>query len=421
MGEQYFSTSGIPEIIIEEVGGSLSMKGWERPEVVVKGDPEELNASEQDDAVTIRSRGDLSLRVPQGSSVRVDAVRGDVSLKLLDDELTIQDVSGSLDLRNVGGVNITAVRGDLSARNVQGDFSAETVNGSVSVRNVQGDCLLPSVSGDAEVRNVTGEVKVQANGSIGMRLNRAVEGDHSIRAQGDVEVRLPTVASLKVTISSRGQSIRLKLPNGNLEFDKNSHEFTLGEGAGSLVIDAGGSVVISARGEENWGGFEEAEEAGDFSFPSDLNEQIARQIEAQMEAISRQMNEQITNLSATIGRAGLSAEDSEQIMRRARESSERATARAQEKMKRAQEKLERKLEAARRRNEAKAQGFERRAQGPARRSWGFEWPMPPTPPAPPRSPATEEERLMILKMLEQKKISLEEAEKLLAALEGKAS
>jgi hypothetical protein len=34
-------------------------------------------------------------------------------------------------------------------------------------------------------------------------------------------------------------------------------------------------------------------------------------------------------------------------------------------------------------------------------------------------PVTEEERLMILRMLEQKKITLEEAEILLSALEGK--
>jgi hypothetical protein len=36
-----------------------------------------------------------------------------------------------------------------------------------------------------------------------------------------------------------------------------------------------------------------------------------------------------------------------------------------------------------------------------------------------QEPITEEERLLILKMLEEKKISVQEAEKLLAALEGR--
>jgi hypothetical protein len=36
-------------------------------------------------------------------------------------------------------------------------------------------------------------------------------------------------------------------------------------------------------------------------------------------------------------------------------------------------------------------------------------------------PVTDEERLMVLQLLEQQKITIEEAEQLLAALEGKAS
>jgi hypothetical protein len=52
-------------------------------------------------------------------------------------------------------------------------------------------------------------------------------------------------------------------------------------------------------------------------------------------------------------------------------------------------------------------------------------PMPPVPPAAPARPVkdsrvSEEERLTVLRMLQEKKISIEEAEKLLEALEGKS-
>ena len=42
----------------------------------------------------------------------------------------------------------------------------------------------------------------------------------------------------------------------------------------------------------------------------------------------------------------------------------------------------------------------------------------PTPPGPPSEPVAEEERLAVLKMLAEKKITAEQAEQLLAALEG---
>ncbi len=95
-------------------------------------------------------------------------------------------------------------------------------------------------------------------------------------------------------------------------------------------------------------------------------------------------------------------------------------------MRRAQEKLERKLEAQRQRKEHRAQELDRRT----RRSWKFEWPAPPAPPArpkpsapasPPAPSETGGDRGRApdhLTMLEQKKISLEEADQLLSALEG---
>jgi hypothetical protein len=56
----------------------------------------------------------------------------------------------------------------------------------------------------------------------------------------------------------------------------------------------------------------------------------------------------------------------------------------------------------------------------SRRGWGFEgFGVSQPPQAATGDPVSEEERLMILRMLEQKKISIAEAEQLLAALESR--
>jgi hypothetical protein len=108
---------------------------------------------------------------------------------------------------------------------------------------------------------------------------------------------------------------------------------------------------------------------------------------------------------------------------------EEATRRAMKASMRAQDQSERvqhRVDAAMRRAEEKMRSAERRSahMGISVGRWGvnFGGPRPPVPPAPPRPPSdpvTDEERLTILKMLQEKKISLQEAEKLLAALEGK--
>jgi hypothetical protein len=200
------------------------------------------------------------------------------------------------------------------------------------------------------------------------------------------------------------------------------YELTLGDGRTEMRLACSGNISLSVQS----GGFGSAENESQFDaevagmsaeFSQQISRQIESQIEAQMESITRQLNEQMSYLSSTINNTGLTPEETEKIMERAREESERATERAQERIRLAQEKMERKLEAARRRAEMKAEAAQRKSQPYGRSSWNVQWSAPQ---AAPVEPVSDEERLMILKMLEQKKITPEEAEQLLASLEGKA-
>jgi hypothetical protein len=421
MDQQTVTTSEAPEILIDLILGDLQVKGWDRAEVSVKANQDDLSLEEQDDVVRLRCQGSCAIRLPQGATVRVEQVQGEARFKLLEDQLTINQVMGSLILRNVGESHIDSVHGELMAKGVAGDLIVERVHGNASIRDVEGACQLTEVSGNADLRDIEGPVTLTSNGNLSLRLSEMEAGAYDLTCRGNASCRIPGDASLK--IRAEASTIKVKFPNESKTLHGETYERVLGGGEGELDISASG--VLSLEGDN----FSDEEADGDEEFAGfgpEFSQQIAHQIEsqigAQMEAMTRQLNEQMANISSLVGKAGLSPEQTEEIIQRARESSERAQERAQERMRRAQEKLERKLEMARRKTEQKAHAAEHRAHRQhGRHSWTFGWSSsnPPTPPQPPRNPASDEERLMILRMLEQKKISLEEAESLLSALEGK--
>ena len=196
------------------------------------------------------------------------------------------------------------------------------------------------------------------------------------------------------------------------------YNLTIGEGEAKLILSAGGNLLLGASSLD-WG-FEDFDvDIGEDieSMTEVINEQVTQQIEAQLEMLEQQLETQMDNLSTMISTSGLSPEKAERIVEKARSASERASTRAQAKLQRAHEKLQRKLEAARRRAERQARTAERAARDRRRRPSTFEW-SPPQPETP-GEPVSDEERLMILEMLEQGKISTEEAEQLLSALESK--
>jgi hypothetical protein len=113
---------------------------------------------------------------------------------------------------------------------------------------------------------------------------------------------------------------------------------------------------------------------------------------------------------------------SERINRRVQAAMERAQVHVEEAGRRA-EATGRKVEAAVRRAEAKARAAEVRARRGARINMNvgrWEWDLSPKSPTETGQAVSDEERLTILRMLQEKKISLQDAEKLLAALEGKS-
>jgi hypothetical protein len=419
--EKRFSPTGeTPEILIE-VHGNLRLRGSEEAEVIAKADSsEDLSVEGEGDRLTIRCKSDCTVITPYTSNLIVQVVHGEASIKALEGNLVIDMVHGNLDLRNVGVTRLTGVHGNLTAKHIDGDFQIGRVEGNATIRDVLGNFIVSeSVNGNLNLNDVEGDASATADGNITLRIDPLPGQSYDFKASGNVMCRLPPDASVKLDIWS-GNKTTVDLPGmERKEKGGSSLVFTLGDGDASIKLHADGNTLVSSWTPE----WEFADDFGedfvsDFEgMAEDIGQQVARQIETQMEMLEHHLGEHLGRLSSSLGAAGISPDEAERIKQRAREASERATARAQEKMQRAHEQMQRKMEAARRRAEHKVHAAHRRHAGHDRRGWSFQWPSGKSETA--GDPVTDQERLLILKMLEEKKISLIEAEQLLEALEGK--
>lgn len=462
MSKQTVTTGSNPLVLIR-VDGNLAVKPSDELDVTVKSEnPEDVHLEQNGDEVSVVATTDCTVYVPEQAKVRVERVSGEASFKALageleiqsiegnlslrsiglariervagnvdckamESELEIQSIEGNLSLRSIGSARIERVEGEFLAKHVEGDLTLGGVAGNVTVRDLEGVFVVrDEISGNLSLDDVEGDVNVKVAGNASLRLDPQSDQEYVIKAAGNLVCRLPDDASVKVEVSQAKRVTIDSRPQGLSETADAPHTWTLGDGEAKLQLSADGNVLIANRAPD-W----EMETDFDVDFGAEfdgmaesIGEQVARQMEAQMAALEQQLNAQMGRFTTTA--RAISPEEAERIAQRARAASERAAAQAQERMHRAQEKLERKLAAARQRAEQRAQRAERRAQRSetGRHAWRFEWhttpkpPTPPTPPEPPSEPVSDDERLVILHMLEQKQISLEEADKLLSALEG---
>ncbi|MCL4504480.1 MAG: hypothetical protein M1434_13105 [Chloroflexi bacterium] len=470
--EQSLNTGDTPEVVIEQANGDLRLMGWERPEVLAKVEGELSLRQNDDKIVRLRCGGDAVVRVPAGASLIVEQSQGDLRIKSVNGRVKVGNSAGDLSLRHLGEVQVGAASGDASLKhiagtlnidNVNGELSLLDVNGAVSIGNVSGDLSLRAVNGDLGVDSAGGDLFVEGvkgkvfigniagdlraagvqgefklgnvagdastSGAPGPIMVEKVSGDlnaqgvlgiqavvsgdatlsfasthvpSNVTASGDIVCRFTPDASATVRITSASNNITVNTPSGGRSIEEGSYELKLGGGETAITLNASGdaTVLSNATAGETSQGKPHPEFDFDFDFDRDFGA-----------------------FGSSWGAFG------ERIAQRAREAAERATANVQAKVQAKVAQATRRAEEQARRAETQARRAERRAQGMMGRrmnfgsagGWRVERPPAPPPPEPPREPVSDEERMTILRMLEQKKITAAQAEQLLTALSGKGA
>ena len=400
------------EIQFGQVDGNLQLRnvGMISLEQV---DGDFLAKQVQGDLRAHRIDGNANIGDVQGHCL-IENIDGDAQLQAVQGDVKLEQVSGSLRLREIGAATIGQVDGDFSAKQVRGDLQVQQIAGNADVSRIQGRFATETIEGDLTLNGGEGDVLAKVEGNAALQLALPPGREVRITAEGDITCQIPPAASAKFHLMSESDILINKLAAPTRRA-KGEIEFIVGAGEASLVLVAEGNIVISgSRVDGQWGqnfenefnfgaefGPEFGERAGEFA------QQIASQIEQQVSALTRQLDEKL----ATLG------------------TGDELASRVQEKVQAAMRKAEEKISEAMRNAERRAQEAERRAAEmdvrQRRQGWGFTPPVPPVPPVPPRAPkapkmasASDEERLMILRMVGEGKISVEQAEQLLAALSG---
>jgi hypothetical protein len=355
---------------LDQVGGDLSVVGWDGADLLIKGDEEEARFAQTGETVSVSSSSDLSLRVPKGASLLINSLGGDASVRGVLGGIEIKEIHGDLSIRDAGAVSIDTVNGDFSLRGAKGSLYVKNAHADVSVRDVEGHVTLESVADDLALRGARGNIKVNVGEDVVVYLEPKADGAYAVNAGDDILLVLPSHAN--ATVSMQGDAIDVDWPGLEKDEDATERVVVLGDGSARISLSAGGDVRLTNQADAG----ETAAEFGNFAglnFDwSGFGERISRQVE-------------------------------------------QATARAAKRAEEAARRVERQVERRARRGRV---GLE-----VGRWNWDFgkggpKPPTPPTPPEPPAEPVTEDERMAILKMLAEKKITAQQAEELLSALEG---
>lgn len=394
MYQKRISTTESPRVEVTACQGDLAIATWDNAEVLIEVDSEEmLTVEEHEGAVALAANSDCNLTVPAGASLVVVQAQGDLSVRGVGGTVEATTVRGDAEVRQVNGaVEFGTVGGDLLAEEINGPLSARSVAGDAYLRQLSGMLYLSGVGADLVGRGWTAGADVaQVGGDISLKTVFAGPFTYDIQAQGNLIVKaLPGSSATFALQTARGQ-IKAKGVTGEMT-EEGQWKGTVGDGEAQVTLTSThGNVLLKAVGERD-------EEQERTAFAADFGK-IGAEAGMAAQELAWRIQQRVAEKLAKIDFEAIARREAE----RARRYAEREAARAQRKVEKAQRKAER---------------AQRKAQ--KKMVWRLEWGTGrgPQRTAARDQPPSEEERLAVLKMLAEGKISTQEAETLLQALES---
>lgn len=446
MKRRTLSTGPTPKILIE-TRDDLVVTGWDQPSVTAEaGISDELLMEQSGNVITVAGDS-IRLSVPRGATCIVESCAGQAALREIRGTVSLGSVGGSLILEKIGSADapttVESVGGEFSAHDIGGALTVQLVGGHAILADVAGPCALEQIGGHLELTEIGAGLQAQVGGHASLAFNPVPGQSYRVEAGGNILCTLPDSANAE---------LRMESPVFSGKDGQDTRRVLLGEGGAIVNLEASGAIrinhpamqaqqpgeawTVEVENEDSTEGSTEEKtktsgHSADFDIDLDLEElgALAETFATDLAAkITSKLGVLSDRLPGILASAGLSNEEADEISRQVKESTMRAAERAQAKAHRAAEKAARKAErrVAKARRKAEQAGFQMSYAPP-------QSPRPPRPPQaptapsavgvaapPPTSSVTSEERMTILRMLEEKKISVAQAETLLAALEGRS-
>jgi hypothetical protein len=287
--------------------------------------------------------------------------------------VVIGKVGGDLKLEKFGGASIESVGGDCVIKQAEGAIEITRIGDSLHGDGVIA-LLAGSVGGDVRLVNVTGKIEVTAGDEVTIRSSLTDLPEIRVNAGSDIHLIVPKDAKGLLDLHSGSEDIKIHAGGQDAELEDSDAELPMGEGGALISLTAGDSIIVNDEVDSDW----------DFEDESDDLEDHWRNFGIEIE---KRVKESLKQAADTM---------------------ERASHHIEYTGKNVQRKVEQTL------RNLDEKGI---ITGRPRKVVGFTIGEPGVAPAPLKAGPSDEERMLVLRMLQEKKISVEEAEKLLNALD----
>ncbi len=236
----------------------------------------------------LEAHADIRVSVPRGNQVRLHVAVGRASITDVDGEISFEGASSSVRAERVSGkLAVEVGSGDIQISRSQAQISADTGSGDIQISETDGNLSVDSGSGSIDLKRVgaesisldagsgsitgsdihvtsmtadcgSGEIDLDGtsagklaldagSGSVHVRLTQNIDQLAIETGSGSVKLEAPRNLSARFSIECPKRNLHIGFPFVTSHMDDDQAVGTIGDGGGSIRIEAGSGSVHLIR------------------------------------------------------------------------------------------------------------------------------------------------------------------------------
>lgn len=272
--EKRFTVSGSSTLDLSTFDGSIRVRGWDRPEVLVEVVKRGRDQAMVDHITVTATQTNGTVRIdvprpamsepinwgtsPSASLVVTAPIESAIVARSGDGSITLERLAGTIEVRtDDGSIRMNEVKGTVTARTGDGSIRAEDFEGAADVETGDGSVGIEGILRRLRLDTQDGSVQVR------LRDGSAMDADWSVTTgDGSMRIELPDSFSAELDARSGDGRVVVDLAGRTAERaeredperaersreQRRSARLTLGSGGRTLTLRSGdGTITVRRR------------------------------------------------------------------------------------------------------------------------------------------------------------------------------
>lgn len=226
---------------------TLDVEGWDKPEVWIETDLNVQRIQHESDGLHLLFVDDATIKVPQKSPLIIEKAAGNARVRNMVADVEIQSLDGNLAVQQANRVRIDRVNGSCLVQGIMGKLEIRSIAGNLKGKDCFGTVLVDRVNAGVELAGLHAGADIRAMGDIHIDFLSESSEPVRLRSSAGISLNLPFELDAEMHVKTNAHLTELILGERQEKITHRKHVLLVGDGRRKFDLEADGKIRIVAE------------------------------------------------------------------------------------------------------------------------------------------------------------------------------